>query len=348
MSIEPPEFIPTKYYTFEHLRSTMGYLPKGPGAVSYLDWKVQQTGAGANMEVEVRGGDIWIQGLKNTRQGLYHIYKTGAEPVGTTITASTAGKVRVDQVVAIVNDSSVTGPTDTPQIVIVKGTEVATSQIRTPQAANYREGAATTGEIEAAYPNASGYMKLADIYITNATTKLETGKNIVDTRLFANTARVSIATEQAVTTTSFLSMETPDMAEVTVPEGGLVVMGYQALVKESVTGAGRAAIFIGSNQIQTSSADNRSLAQETSFGSGTHTAEQFMPLATWPQGLNSQNNAYELTTFPSTGYAIGAPSGGGLCSIMITSAGTYRIGVQFKSSSGSVTVKQRHLWVWVQ
>src|SRR4051812_48257416 len=60
-----------------------------------------------------------------------------------------------------------------------------------------------------------------------------------------------IATEESRSNTSYGTLTTPDqVSNVVVPVNGLLFVAFTALWKESVLKAGRAAIFIGANQLQ--------------------------------------------------------------------------------------------------
>lgn len=146
-----------------------------------------------------------------------------------------------------------------------------------------------------------------------------------------------IATEETRESTSFGTLTTADKIEnVVLPENGLIVIGYTALVKASVALAGRAAVFIGSNQLKLTGT-----ATEATFDTGA-----FSRLATNGAGLFDKAST---TAFATTGEVLGplnsetAP-GGPL--YVWAAAGTYTISVQFKSTSGSITAKERKLWVW--
>ena len=63
-----------------------------------------------------------------------------------------------------------------------------------------------------------------------------------------------ISAEESRTNTAFGTMATADeITGVVVPQNGLMVIGYTATAKSSVSGEGRAAIFIGSNQLKADS-----------------------------------------------------------------------------------------------
>ncbi len=134
----------------------------------------------------------------------------------------------------------------------------------------------------------------------------------------------------------------PDqVANVVLPTDGLIVVGYQALWQESVVGAARAAIFVAANQLKTGSAGGAPVVNEAQIG---NTANLDTPLSTSSLGIQSSAAVTANSTDVTTGQTLGNAGAGGLCYIF-AAAGTYTISVQFKASSGTVSVKNRHLWV---
>jgi hypothetical protein len=147
-----------------------------------------------------------------------------------------------------------------------------------------------------------------------------------------------IGTEEGRTSTAFGTLSTADeITDVVVPENGLIVVGYQARFKSSVAGAGRAALFIGPNQIKIGTF-GAPVVQETS----TSTSAGFQNLATYSGGLASNDEATAVVT---TGMILGV--GGSLTGMTyaFAAADTYSVSVRFKATSGSVTAKERKLWV---
>jgi hypothetical protein len=148
-----------------------------------------------------------------------------------------------------------------------------------------------------------------------------------------------IATEESRTNTAFGTLTTPDeITGVVVPENGLIVIGYQALMKQSASEAARAALFLGANQLKVATT-GVPIVQETSLQAGTN----FHNLGTDTNGLKLVGDGAGAQV--TTGMVVG-PGGGTLVTVF-ADAGTYAIGVKFKASSGSVTAKERKLWVAV-
>lgn len=168
----------------------------------------------------------------------------------------------------------------------------------------------------------------------------------------------AIATTESRTNTAYGTLTTPDqVAGVVLPANGLLQIGYQATWQESVNNAARAALFIGANQLKvaTDRTNAAPIAQETALAAGAGAIDK--PLASYVGGLNGvagDATVYtgNVTTGQVLGVGVGATTGNastlGVCTIF-AAAGTYTISVQFKSTSGSVTAKNRVLWVrrWI-
>jgi hypothetical protein len=148
-----------------------------------------------------------------------------------------------------------------------------------------------------------------------------------------------IATEQTRESASFGTLTTPDeIKEVKLPENGLIAIAYLAIAKCSTAGSGRAAIFIGSNQLKKPGSSVPVVQEAELFGTGT-----FQTVATAADGLDRG----EGTSFVSTGQVVAHNRGtgfGGFCYVF-ASAGTYNISVQYRATAGSITAKERKLWV---
>jgi hypothetical protein len=177
-----------------------------------------------------------------------------------------------------------------------------------------------------------------------------------------------IATTESRSNVAYGTLTTPDQVTgIVLPTDGLIAVAYQATWQESVAGAARAAIFIGGNQqkvaMDTAPGTVAALTNgvsvnidqplfTTATGLASEAAGGLGPSAyggdvTTGQaiGLGSTGNVrigQEFNGAPYTTY--GGPIGGP-CYIF-AAAGTYNISAQFKASSGSVTAKNRKLWVW--
>ena len=160
-----------------------------------------------------------------------------------------------------------------------------------------------------------------------------------------------IATEETRTVNSYATLTTPDRVQnVVLPTNGLLFVAYQAEWKASAGAVtGRAAIFLGANQLKESQAGTNAAPVAQSAASGG-TADQWKPLSTEQYGLVTASGSVAYTGDVTTGQALGATGegptwGGGAC-IIFAAAGTYDVSIQFLCSSGTVSVKNRKLWVW--
>lgn len=140
------------------------------------------------------------------------------------------------------------------------------------------------------------------------------------------------ATEESRTSASYGLMATADrVSSVVLPTDGLLIVAYSAEFKSSVSAAGRAAIFLGSNQLK----DRAGAVQEAST-----VGTAYVDLGTIGYGLASGG---VLPAEVTTGQAVGSGNSG--FAVIRAAAGTYDVSVQTKSASGSVTMKNRKLWV---
>jgi len=171
------------------------------------------------------------------------------------------------------------------------------------------------------------------------------GANIARSKLEASAQGVSgtwytpkvIATEETRENTAFGTLPTPDeIPGVIVPANGVLRVNYQALWKNSVKGAGRATLFIGSNQAREFPGTS---VMEAHIG-GVEGGLAFTFLATLGGTLSSGGGESEVGAFPTTGMTLGVIE-------FTVAAGTYSISMRFKASSGSITVKERKMAVAV-
>lgn len=146
----------------------------------------------------------------------------------------------------------------------------------------------------------------------------------------------SISTEQSRTSVAFGLMPTPDMVVVTLKEGQWCQIGFLGIWKSSASGVGRATINVG--PIESGTHVGPSGASEASS-----LETKFALLSSEPAGL--VGGAAEITSVRTHGQALATVAGtGGFC--MVVNEGELaevRISVQTKSSSGSVTMKNRFL-----
>ncbi len=145
---------------------------------------------------------------------------------------------------------------------------------------------------------------------------------------------------------SYALLATPDRVQnIALPTNGLILVAYQALWKTSVASDGAAAIFIGANQLKIADVNGAPVAAGVTAVLDTYYYPLFsnssgLKARSWPAPLSSDSS--EVTT----GQALGAGAeDAGICAIF-AAAGTYDVSVQFNTTASTVTVKNRHLWVW--
>ena len=178
-----------------------------------------------------------------------------------------------------------------------------------------------------------------------------------------------IATEESRTNTAYGTLTTPDQVTgVVLPTDGLIVVVFQAMWKASVASAGSAALFIGANQAKVVSIGEA--APQAQEAVSPSTVNSYSLLASGSVGLVGCSQAVvAYTGHVTTGQVVGITGAGdggtggarfrtgaflntlgpedfacGVCKLF-AAAGTYTVSCQFKSTSGSVTVKERKLWV---
>lgn len=159
-----------------------------------------------------------------------------------------------------------------------------------------------------------------------------------------------IATEEGRTNTAYGTLTTPDRVQnIVLPTDGLIRVWFQAMWKESVDAAARAAIFVGSNQ-QTLAVANVAapavIEAQCMMASNTYgpLSSSFFGLHGGPAGTSATAYTGDVTTGQAIGGTYSTTTVGGPVDIFVA-AGTYTISVQFKASSGTVTVKNRRLLV---
>jgi hypothetical protein len=185
-----------------------------------------------------------------------------------------------------------------------------------------------------------------------------------------------ISTEQSRESASYGALTTPDKVEgIVVPTKSLLYIVYQAAWANTTLGSGRAAIFIGANQLRVGRpASTTGYTQAAMMASGAGGA--MTPLSTFENGLISVNAGGSAYAAVTSGQAIGVapdveqalnvelggtqraisvgttgsffPMRGGAC-VVFLNAGTYDISVQYKTTLGGiVSAKDRRLYVWTQ
>lgn len=160
---------------------------------------------------------------------------------------------------------------------------------------------------------------------------------------------ISTATAESTSSTVYTTLTTPDrVSNVVLPTNGLIIVGYQAIWQNTVANNGQAAIFIGSSQLEIANGTGSGGAPLAQAASGNSTINVDCPLGTTISGglqsASATANATEVTTGELL--SIGS-SGNGGPAFIFAAAGTYDVSIQFKNlAAGTLTVKNRHLWVW--
>jgi len=163
----------------------------------------------------------------------------------------------------------------------------------------------------------------------------------------------AVAGTRTDTTYGSLTNGPDQVASVDLPTSGLILVVYQATWKESVNGAATAGLFLGGSQVVRQS-QTATTTVETTLGGGN--ADRYVPLFTAPnlaKGMGTGTTALgaysgDVTTGMMVGGGLNITDAGGGVAVLVAAAGSYNVSVQFKASSGTVTVKDRHLWVWTR
>lgn len=167
-----------------------------------------------------------------------------------------------------------------------------------------------------------------------------------------------IAAEQTTTSTSYTEMGTPDRVEdIVLPTDGLIFIFFQALWKNGISQGGRAALFLGENQLKVhdSDASGAPVVQEATGP----VSSAYATLVALGGGLfGATVPAADLTAPVGTGQILGwttQPTGAGVGPspgvVVAADAGTYDVSVRFRNTpavGAAVGVKERKLWVWSQ
>jgi hypothetical protein len=184
----------------------------------------------------------------------------------------------------------------------------------------------------------------------------------------AQGGRSVISASQSRTNTAYGKLGTPDQVSgLLLPTDGFIFVLFEALWQQSVSGAARAALFIGSNQLQirdgssshsgitaarlgTTTGADRQLATDPGIGLASGQSTAMAPGATTPVvaggGYDSSGVLFEVGAGP-TSLTDASVTHGGILAVWVD-AGTYDVSVQFKASTGSVTASNRRLFAWTR
>jgi hypothetical protein len=336
------------YSALDIRRSDGLFITQGP-VVNAGAYAVTQRGAGSNQSVDIASnlGYFEVPGSTVSFQASYTIPPHNAV-INEVIAAADPTNPRIDQVILRVYDNTIDSTGNN-----FARTEVLTG---TPQV-----GATLANRSGAASLSANA-IRLADVLVPAGSASV-TNANIKDRRPKTRGKSI-IATTESRTNVSNGLMPTPDMVtEVVLPTDGLIAIAYQATWQESVAGGARASIFIGANALKTGIAGASAPGIQEAFITTTASpaAGNDVLLSTGPLALASLDfitggsafsAAYtgDVTTGQVIGGGVqfggpGTQQAGGPCYVF-AAAGSYDISVQYRANSGSVTAKNRKLWVW--
>lgn len=159
-----------------------------------------------------------------------------------------------------------------------------------------------------------------------------------------------IPTEESRTNTAYGYLTTEDkVAGVILTTDGLIFVAYHAMWKGSAVSPPRALADIFLNGVELKSALAGTAAPISVPLAGPSTADTYAVLSTYPGGLMTTSSATAYTGDVTTGQVLGGLGAVNLPGVLpiFAAAGTYDVGVQFASTpAGTVTAKQRKLWVW--
>jgi hypothetical protein len=333
------------------------------GIINTGAYLVTQRAAGATQSVDIAAssGYAYVAGNTIANQGIYTVAPHSGV-INEAIAAADPSNPRLDQVILRVYDSTIDSTGNNfARVEVLTGTPQVGATL-----AN-RSGAASLS---------ANAMRLADVLVPAGSTSV-TNASIKDRRPRTRGA-ATIATTESRTSTSYGLLATPDVVpEVVLPTDGRLIIMYQAIWQESANGVGRAAVFLGANQIQVQrfpSTAPAPVTQAAATASSLGLPNTDVPLFTSTAGLVSGQASSGATADVTTGQIIGGIAanntganlamelGGTVLSnaaasntyvpmcgalVVFAAAGTYDVSVQFKSSSGSVTAKNRKLSVAV-
>lgn len=160
-----------------------------------------------------------------------------------------------------------------------------------------------------------------------------------------------ISTEETTTSASYTLLTTPDrVSNVVLPTDGLIAIAFQGMWKETNNNTARAAIFIGATQMKGSLANTA--APNVLEAAINSTVNNYASIGSFGGGLTTATNTTAYTGDVTTGQVVGVNAltvagTQGVCYVF-AAAGTYTVSVQYKTSAGTASVKNRKLWVWTQ
>jgi len=176
-----------------------------------------------------------------------------------------------------------------------------------------------------------------------------------------------IPTEESKSGASYGMLPTPDrVSGLNIPAAGFIAVHFDAKVKSSVAGAGRVAIYLNETDVRTRG--NGQFPQSITAPTRATEPGTFVAVTATSFGLVAASRAInvgspDLTTGQTLGepfidgfgmrYDLGgtirevADEATGVCYIK-AAAGTYDLSIRYFASSGSISAKERILYVWTE
>lgn len=162
----------------------------------------------------------------------------------------------------------------------------------------------------------------------------------------------SIITQtESRTNVAYGTLTTPDqVAGIVLPTDGIITVSFRAFWSSTVGSAGRAALFLNSTQLKIPQANvAAATSQEAATGATANINNWLFSGTTGLSGTDGTTFGAEGTDAVTTGLVIGglnvSGAGGGGHVEIEAAAGTYAVSVQFRATSGTVTVGGRRLRV---
>jgi hypothetical protein len=343
MAVESPPFAlqAGSYGAEQTRRAIASHLARGAsigsisgGIVAVGDCLLTPPGSG--MTVNVAPGEVWVPGTTSSTQSGYYCRVSSATNLA--IAAADPSNPRVDRVVALITDAAYSGGTNTFAVSVVTGTPTA---------------GATLANLNGAAAAPASSLTLGYVLVPNGSTNVTGGNisNVVPQQLlglggFGSRGTSNIATTQSTSSASFTTLATPDqVTNIVMPTNGLILVGFQGTWQESVSAAASACIALNGTPAKIATAGN---ANVPSVGIGGASTGRDVPLSTSPAGLVSVAASAGSTGDVTTGQIVGVSGSGGGVTYLFAAAGTYTVSIMFAASSGTVTVKNRKLWVLTQ
>jgi hypothetical protein len=147
---------------------------------------------------------------------------------------------------------------------------------------------------------------------------------------------------------------TDEVRDIELSTDGLLVVACQALWKSSLVQSGKAALFLNGTQVKMRLASGPGVvAPGAPFARTQGDADEYEGLASGPSGLHcltaiggGASQTSDVTTGQIVGISGAVVYGGPV--YIFAAAGTYDVAVQYLAEAGTVSAKERHLWVWTK